>query len=123
MEALIEKVGADNLRLAAGTALLSRREEFPEAVQVLEAGLGLWLLAASQVDLAAKPWGIHVPLHDWAERAGLAGWIALVPDAPIVLDAVCIAECRSRWFSDASPGTLTKTVHGEKGLAGFSRGP
>jgi hypothetical protein len=88
MDALIEKVGAGNLRLAASTAMLSRTERSPETTQILKRRLGLWLLAGSQADLAGKLWDAHAPLHRWSERAGVVEWIASVPDAPIVLDAV-----------------------------------
>ena len=87
-DVLIGKVGAGNLRLAAGTALLSRMEKSPEVAEVLRTRLGLWLPAAPQVDLAGKLWDAHAPLHRCPEPADVAGWIALVPDAPVVFDAV-----------------------------------
>ncbi len=87
-DVLIGKVGADNLRLAASTALLSRMEKSPEGVEVLKEWLGLWLLAAPQVDLAGKLWDAHAPLHRFRDTAKMAEWIALVPEAPIVVDAV-----------------------------------
>jgi hypothetical protein len=88
MDTLIEKVGAANLRLAASTALLWHAEGSPEAAQILKTRLGLWLLAAPQVDLAGRLWDVHAPLHRSAERAKVTEWISLAPDAPIVLDAV-----------------------------------
>jgi hypothetical protein len=47
MGALMEKVGAKNLRIAASTAVLSRTDLSAEASGVLQARLGLWLVAAS----------------------------------------------------------------------------
>ncbi len=91
-DVLIGKVGADNLRLAASTALLSRMEKSPEGVEVLKEWLGLWLLAAPQVDLAGKLWDAHAPLHPFRDTAKMAEWIALVPEAPIVVDAVLTNE-------------------------------
>jgi hypothetical protein len=88
MDALIEKVGTDNLRLAASTALLSRTERSPETIQVLKTRLGLWLLAAPQVDLAGTLWDVHAPLHRSAERVRVAEWISLAPDVPVVMDAI-----------------------------------
>jgi len=88
MDVLIEKVGARNLRMAAGTALLSRTDVSADAARILKARLGLWLVAAPQVDLSGKLWDAHAPLHRVPERAGIAAWIALVPDAPTLLDAV-----------------------------------
>jgi hypothetical protein len=87
-ETLIEKVGAGNLRLAASMALLLRAEKSPETIRILKTRLGLWLLAAPQVDLAGKLWDVHAPLHRSDQCARVAEWLALVPDAPIVFDAV-----------------------------------
>jgi len=88
MDALIGKIGAGNLRLAASAALLSHAERSPEATQILKARLGLWLLAAPQVDVAGKLWDVHAPLHRSAERPKAAEWISLVPRVPVVMDAV-----------------------------------
>ena len=87
-DTLIEKVGAGNLRLAAGTASLSRTERSPAAAEILKTRLGLWLVAAPQMDLAGTLWDVHAPLHSLAEPGAMAEWISLVPEAPIVLDAV-----------------------------------
>jgi hypothetical protein len=88
MDALIEKLGAGNLHTAAATALLSRMDMSADAVRILKARLGLWLAAAPQVDLSGRLWDAHAPLHRAADRARIAAWIALVPDAPILTDAV-----------------------------------
>jgi hypothetical protein len=88
MDALIEKLGAGNLHIAAATALLSRMDMSADAVRILKARLGLWLAAAPQVDLSGRLWDAHAPLHRAADRARIAAWIALVPDAPILTDAV-----------------------------------
>ena len=85
---LIEKVGAGNLRMAASTALLLQGEISPEAAKMLETKLGLWLLAAPQVDVSGTLWNAHGPLHRLADRAKLAEWLALAPHAPVVMDAV-----------------------------------
>jgi len=87
-DALIERVGADNLRLAASTALLLHAEKSAGAVRILKARLGLWLLGAPQVDLVGKLWDIHAPLHRSEQLPRLAECLALVPEAPVVLDAV-----------------------------------
>jgi hypothetical protein len=88
MDALIEKVGARSLHIAAGTALLSRTDMSADATRILKARLGLWLTAAPQVDLSGKLWDAHAPLHRATDRAKVAAWLALVPDAPILMDAV-----------------------------------
>jgi hypothetical protein len=88
MLALIGKVSAENLRIAASTGLLSRTNLSIEATGVLQARLGLWLVAASQTDQTGKLWDAHAPLHRGADRTGIARWMALAPGAPILLDAV-----------------------------------
>jgi len=88
MDALIERVGAKNLQIAASTALLSRTDKSADATNVLKAKLGLWLVAAPQVDLAGRLWDVHAPLHRITDRAKIADWITLAPDAPILMDAV-----------------------------------
>ncbi len=88
MDALIERVGAANLHVAASTALLSRTDMSAEATRILKARLGLWLAAAPQADLSGKLWDAHAPLHRVTGRAGIAAWLALVPGAPILMDAV-----------------------------------
>jgi hypothetical protein len=92
MDALMEKVGAKNLRIAAGTALLSRVDLSADAARVLKARLGLWLVAGSQKDETGKLWDAHAPVHRDMDRAGIARWIALAPDAPILLDAVLVNQ-------------------------------
>lgn len=87
-DALIEKVGTNNLRLAASTAMLSRAEASPDAAAILKRRLGLWLAAASQADLAGRVWDVQAPLHRETEGSRIAEWISLVPDAPIVIDVV-----------------------------------
>jgi len=88
MDALIEKVGARNLHIAAGTALLSRTGASADAARILKAKLGLWLVAASQIDVSGKLWDVHAPLHRATGRNEIAAWLALAPDAPILMDAV-----------------------------------
>ncbi len=88
MDALIEKVGARNLHIAASTALLLRTDISKDATRILKSGLGVWLAAAPQVDLSGKLWDAHAPLQRATGRAGIAAWLALAPDAPILLDAV-----------------------------------
>jgi len=88
MDALIEKVGAKNLHIAAATALLARTDVSADTARILKSRLGLWLAAAPQVDLSGKLWDAHASLHRATDRAKTATSIALVPDAPILLDAV-----------------------------------
>ncbi len=87
-DTLIEKVGAENLHLAASTAMLSRADVTSDAAAILKKRLGLWLAAAPQVDWAGKLWDVHAPLHRAAGSVRIAEWISLVPDVPVVMDAV-----------------------------------
>ncbi len=88
MDALLGEVGVDNLRLAASTALLSEDEPSAEVAGILRTRLGLWLAATSQKDLSGRVWDAHTPVHHSDKMADIAEWIALVPDRPVVLDAV-----------------------------------
>lgn len=88
MDALIDEVGVDNLRLAASTALLLETELSPAAVGVIGSRLGLWLIAAPQTDLSGRLWDAHAPVHRFSETARLAEWIALGRKAPMIMDAV-----------------------------------
>jgi hypothetical protein len=88
MDALIERVGAENLHIAASTALLWRDDMSADATRVLKAKLGLWLVAAPQVDLTGRLWDAHAPLHRITDHAKVAQWLSLAPKAPILMDAV-----------------------------------
>jgi hypothetical protein len=77
-----------NLHIAASTALLSQADISADAAGILKARLGLWLLAAPQVDQSGKLWNAHAPLHRVADRAPVAAWLSLAPDAPVLMDAV-----------------------------------
>jgi len=88
MEALIARVGVENLHIAASTALLSQAAVSEGAAKILQTRLGLWLLATPQADQSGRLWDAHAPLHHVADRARVAAWIALAPKAPILMDAL-----------------------------------
>ena len=88
MDALLERVGAENVYIAASTAMLSRVDLSADMARILKARLGLWLLAAPQVDQSGKLWDAHAPLHHLTDHAPVAAWISLAPDAPVLMDAV-----------------------------------
>jgi hypothetical protein len=57
---LVRRVGARNLRIAAGTAsLIADRVSPGAAVQDLQGLLGLWLAASPRSDIAGTLWSIH----------------------------------------------------------------
>lgn len=85
---LIDRIGTGNLRLAASTALLVGGSPSAEVVSLLKERLGLWLVAASRTDAAGHLWDAHTPLHQTADADSVARWIALAPDAPMLLDGV-----------------------------------
>lgn len=88
MQTLLDQVGAQNLKIAASTAVLDREGTSLEAVRKLKDRLGLWLVAGSANDVAGVFWNAHVPVHLMTSTASLARWISLAPDLPIVSDAV-----------------------------------
>jgi hypothetical protein len=85
---LLDRVGADNLRLAASTALLARTRKTPEAAAMLNEKLGLWLVAAPRTDIAGKMWDAHAPIAAAPENQSITEWLKLNHEVPRLLDAV-----------------------------------
>jgi hypothetical protein len=88
MNALLDKVGASNLRIAASTALLVRTGDSAAAGKILPEKLGLWLVAGSRTDAAGALWDAHAPLHNAPDLGPIAAWLALCPDRPMLLDTL-----------------------------------
>jgi hypothetical protein len=88
LNALLDKVGSSNLRMAASTALLARTTDSPQARQILKDKLGLWLVAASRTDAAGVLWDAHAPLHQAPDLGPIAAWLAAAPERPMLLDSV-----------------------------------
>ncbi len=86
--ALLDKVGAGNLRIAASTALLARAGESAEARKILREKLGVWLVAASREDVGGAVWDAHAPLHHSPDLGRIANWLKVCPDRPMVLDTL-----------------------------------
>jgi hypothetical protein len=84
----LDRVGAPNLKLAVCTALLDQNPPAPEVATRLKDKLGLWLVAASNNDVAGKMWDAHGPIHSARNPEALARLLALSPGTPIVLDAL-----------------------------------
>ena len=87
-DALLARVGAANLRIAASTALLPGAGISPDAARVLKSRLGLWLAAAPEADVTGKQWNAHAPLHRLADQESVARWVSPSPEVPILLDAI-----------------------------------
>jgi hypothetical protein len=86
--ALLDRVGARNLRLAASTALLVSTAGSDESKRLLHEKLGLWLVAAPRSDLAGRVWDAHTPIHGAPELNAIAQWLSQVDGRPRVLDGV-----------------------------------
>jgi hypothetical protein len=87
--ALLDRVGAANLRIAASTALLVRSGNSAETRRILKEKLGLWLVAGSRADVAGAIWDAHAPLHNAPDLGPIAACLALGPDRPLLLDTLC----------------------------------
>jgi hypothetical protein len=86
---LIDALRAKNIRIAACLATLSQNAApSKESAEILNAKLGLWLVAGQRKDAAGTVWDNHTPLRQIESLDNLAKWIALVPDAPKVLDTI-----------------------------------
>jgi hypothetical protein len=84
----LDRIGAPNLKLAVSTAMLDQKPPAAEAAARLKDKLGLWLVAASQKDVAGKTWDAHAPIHSARSLEALARLLALPPGTPSVLDAL-----------------------------------
>jgi hypothetical protein len=84
----LEKVDAKNLRIAASLAALDAGKPSAAVAAIVKQKLGFWLAAAPRKDVAGRLWDVHAPLFRFGDLAHMGRWTALVPDAPMVLDAV-----------------------------------
>ena len=85
--ALLDQVGAANLRLAPSTALLLHSGAKPaDLANTLRGKLGVWLVATARTDLAGKLWDAHAALNGAAAADALRPWLALQPGTPLLLD-------------------------------------
>ena len=107
----LDKVGAKNLRLAARTALPAAAGLSGDVARMPKDKLGLWLVAAPRSDLAGKLWDAHAPIHRASDPAPITQWLALAPDAPMILDAV-YAHQDEEYLDAVALGRLSrKTKH------------
>jgi hypothetical protein len=84
----LDRIGAPNLKLAVGTALVERKPPAAEAAARLKDKLGLWLVASSHNDVAGRMWDAHGPIHSARDPEALARLLALSSGTPVVLDAL-----------------------------------
>ncbi len=85
----LERVGADNLRLAPSTALLlGGNAAAKDVVASLKGKLGLWMAGAPAHDVAGQLWSVHERIAGTSQVQRLGELVALTPDAPVVFDAV-----------------------------------
>jgi hypothetical protein len=85
---MLDRIGADNVRLAVATALLPDPGKSTNLVAMLAPRLGVWLVASPQADLAGRLWDAHAPIHQALAAETVARWIALSPRTPILFDAI-----------------------------------
>lgn len=85
--ALLDRVGAKNLKIAASTALLARDGTSVDAIQNWKERVGLWLIAGLS-DATGDAWDVHRPVHRTSSLEAVARWVATAPDAPVVSDAL-----------------------------------
>jgi hypothetical protein len=88
MKTLLDHVGAKNLKIAASTAVLTHEGASVDAAPTLRGRLGLWLVASTQGDTDSDFRDAHRPIHRAPDFEAVARWVAMVPDAPVVSDAL-----------------------------------
>lgn len=85
---LLDKVGEANLKLAPATALLDGKSPPPELALRLKERVGSWLVAAARRDVAGRIWDAHAPIQSMPATDSLRKWLGVVPQAPVVSDAL-----------------------------------
>ena len=83
--ALLERIGASNLKLSPAIALLGKETVEPAK---LRARVGVWLVAGAERDAAGQLWNAHAPLARTTDRTGLRRWLLEAGEAPLALDGV-----------------------------------
>ena len=87
--ALIQRVNASNLSLAASTVLLLNDQVQPDsAASLLADNTSLWLVSTPAYDAAGDLWSTNAPLSELSNQDQLAQLLAIAPGIPVLLDAV-----------------------------------
>ena len=85
---LLNRIGANNVRLAVSTALLANASPGAESQGILRDKLGVWLVSAPRFDQAERLWDAHAPISGAPQLPAIRNWLALRPDGPCLLDAI-----------------------------------
>jgi len=97
----IKRIGAANLRLAPSTAQwLSSAAAAQGMSAELRGAIGLWMVGQPASDLQGRPWSVHRPIAEMANRQPLAQLLTSAPAAPIVFDV--LYENHDAEYRDAS---------------------
>ena len=85
----IDRVGANNFRLAPSIAMLLAEKANPKDISdLLRDKVGLWLASAPDFDIGGHLWNVNAPLASGNWEHALADFFSIAPDAPVALDAV-----------------------------------
>jgi hypothetical protein len=85
----LERVAADNLRLAPSVAMLLADQTDPtKAADIVRNKVDLWLVAASEHDVAGRLWNTHAGITKFGRKNNMAAILGIVADKPTILDAV-----------------------------------
>lgn len=85
----IDRIGAPNLRLAPGIALLlAAKTDIKELQNIPKNKIGLWMMSAPAFDVAGRMWNAHLPIANYDQINAIAGLLSIAPGVPIVLDGL-----------------------------------
>ncbi|HOW65993.1 MAG TPA: hypothetical protein P5186_14515 [Candidatus Paceibacterota bacterium] len=85
---MLDRIGADNLRLAASTALLPNPKQDPALLKTLRPRIGLWLAAACRFDFSGRLWDAHAPIYSGVPTDPPLQWLTVFPMIPILFDGI-----------------------------------
>ena len=106
----LDRVGAENVKLAVSTALLANNLPPPEIAARLKDTLGLWLVSGSRKDMAGTTWDVHAPIHSALKPDAVGQCLALCPTVPMLLDAVYSDQDQEYLDATALEHSLEKPV-------------
>jgi hypothetical protein len=85
----IARVGAKNLHLAPSIGMLLAEKTSPNDIaNLFKDKLGLWLASTPEFDISGHLWNVNAPFAGGDWKHNLADFLSIVPEAPVVLDAV-----------------------------------
>jgi hypothetical protein len=96
----IQRVGAQNLRLAPSTALLlESNTDLPQLAARLKGRVGLWLMNTPATDVAGRLWNGYGPVAGSGRAKELAALLESEPDSPMLADVAF--SSRDQEYRDA----------------------